>query len=122
MSIPFDMRKLAVAATGFVAFLNLYSPQALLPTLASEFGTGAAGISAIMTAGTAAIAITAPFTSAAADVLGRRRVITAAMLAVVAPMALIATSHSVEAMIVWRFLQGLLLPPMRLNHHLHLAR
>ena len=43
-----DPRKIAVATAGFCAFLNLYSPQALLPALAREFGVGAAEISAIM--------------------------------------------------------------------------
>src|SRR5262249_49814820 len=81
---------LAVAAAGFCAFLNLYAPQSLLPLLASEFGVGAALISTIMTAGTLAIALTAPFTGVVADVLGRKRVISVAMFAVVIPTALIA--------------------------------
>jgi predicted MFS family arabinose efflux permease len=110
--MSFDPRKLAVATAGFCAFLNLYSPQALLPELANEFGVGPADISATMTAGTAAIALTAPFTGAAADVLGRKRVIIVAMLAVSVPMALIALASDVQSMIVWRFLQGLLLPPI----------
>jgi MFS transporter, YNFM family, putative membrane transport protein len=107
-----DPRKIAVATAGFCAFLNLYSPQALLPALAREFGVGAAEISAIMTASALAIALTAPFTGAVADVLGRKRVITAAMLAVVVPMAGAAWAHDVNALIVWRFIQGLLLPPI----------
>ena len=65
-----DPRKIAVATAGFCAFLNLYSPQALLPALAREFGVGAAEISTIMTASALAIALTAPFTGAIADVLG----------------------------------------------------
>jgi predicted MFS family arabinose efflux permease len=107
-----DPRKIAVATAGFCAFLNLYSPQALLPALAREFGVGAAEISTIMTASTLAIALTAPFTGAVADVLGRKRVITAAMLAVVVPMAGAAWAPDVHALIVWRFVQGLLLPPI----------
>jgi MFS transporter, YNFM family, putative membrane transport protein len=107
-----DPRKIAVATAGFCAFLNLYSPQALLPALAREFGTGAAEISAIMTASALAIALTAPFTGAIADMLGRKRVITAAMLAVVVPMAGAALAADVPALIAWRFLQGLLLPPI----------
>jgi YNFM family putative membrane transporter len=107
-----DTRNIAVAAAGFFAFLNLYSPQALLPQLAREFGVGAAEISSIMTASALAIALTAPFTGAAADVLGRKRVIAAAMLAVVVPMAGAAFAADVRALIVWRFLQGLLLPPI----------
>ena len=50
-------RTVAVAAAGFCAFLNLYSPQALLPALAREFGVGPAEISAIMTASALAIAV-----------------------------------------------------------------
>ena len=110
--MSFDPRKLAVATAGFCAFINLYSPQALLPELAREFGVGPPEISATMTAATAAIALTAPFTGALADVLGRRRVITVAMLAVVIPMVMIALSTDVQSMIVWRFVQGLLLPPI----------
>src|SRR5712692_5440711 len=107
-----DSRKIAVAIAGFCAFLNLYSPQALLPALAREFGVGAAEISAIMTASALAIALTAPFTGAIADVLGRKRVITTAMLAVVVPMAGAALAQDVQALIAWRFVQGLLLPPV----------
>jgi MFS transporter, YNFM family, putative membrane transport protein len=107
-----DPRKIAVATAGFCAFLNLYSPQALLPALAREFGVGAAEVSTIMTASALAIALTAPFTGAVADVLGRKRVITAAMLAVVVPMAGAALAPDVNALIVWRFIQGLLLPPI----------
>jgi MFS transporter, YNFM family, putative membrane transport protein len=107
-----ESRKIAVATAGFCAFLNLYSPQALLPALAREFGAGAAEISTIMTASALAIALTAPFTGAIADVLGRKRVITAAMLAVVVPMAGAALAPDVEALIAWRFVQGLLLPPI----------
>src|SRR5262252_8649317 len=110
--MPVDSRKIAIAATGFCTFLHLYSPQPLLPELAREFGVGPAEMSSVMTASAAAIALTAPFTGALADVIGRKRVITAAMLAVVIPMTLIALSTSLESMIVWRFLQGLLLPPI----------
>ena len=83
-----------------------------LPELAREFAASPAEMSSVMTASAAAIALTAPFTGALADVIGRKRVITAAMLAVVIPMALIALATSLEGMIVWRFLQGLLLPPI----------
>jgi MFS transporter, YNFM family, putative membrane transport protein len=107
-----DRRTVAIAAAGFCAFLNLYSPQALLPALSREFGVGAAEISTIMTASTLAIALSAPFTGAVADVLGRKRVIAAAMLAVTVPMAGAAFATDVPALIAWRFLQGLLLPPI----------
>jgi MFS transporter, YNFM family, putative membrane transport protein len=107
-----DFRRLAVAVAGFSTFLHLYAPQALLPELAREFDVGAAQISAMITAGTLAIALTAPFTGAAADVLGRKRLITAAMFAVTVPMVMATISTDVETIIAWRFIQGLLLPPI----------
>ncbi len=107
-----DFRALAVATAGFTAFVNLYSPQALLPELAREFGVGAGDISALMTAGTGAIALTAPFTGALADVLGRKRLITAAAFAVVVPTLIMALATSVPQLVFWRFVQGLLLPPI----------
>ena len=110
--MAFDPRSLAVATAGFCAFVNLYSPQALLPELAREFGVGAGEISWLMTAGTGAIALTAPFTGALADVVGRKRLITAAMFAVVAPTVIMTLLSSVPALAFWRFVQGLLLPPI----------
>ncbi|MFL6798819.1 MAG: MFS transporter [Xanthobacteraceae bacterium] len=110
--MPLDTRKLAIATAGFATFLHLYSPQALLPALAMDLGVGAAEISAVMTASTLAIALTAPFTGVLADVLGRKRVITAAMLAVAVPMAGAALAPDLLGLILWRFLQGLLLPPI----------
>ena len=110
--MAFDFRRLAVATAGFSTFLHLYAPQALLPELAREFEVGAAQISAMITAGTLAIALTAPFTGAAADVLGRKRLITTAMFAVIVPIVMATISTDVETIIVWRFIQGLLLPPI----------
>jgi MFS transporter, YNFM family, putative membrane transport protein len=110
--MAFDLRALAIATAGFSAFVNLYSPQALLPELSREFGVGAGAISALMTASTAAIALTAPFTGTLADVLGRKRLITAAAFAVVAPTLLMTLASSVPQLVIWRFVQGLLLPPI----------
>jgi predicted MFS family arabinose efflux permease len=107
-----DPRRIAVALAGYCAFLNLYSLQALLPLLAQEFGVGAGRISAAMTASAVAIALTAPFAGAVADVLGRKRVIAAAMIAIAVPMIMVATATSVNGLIAWRFAQGLLLPPI----------
>ena len=110
--MAFDTRSLAIATAGFCAFVNLYSVQALLPALAAEFGVGADEISWLMTAGTAAIALTAPFTGALADVVGRKRLITAAMFAAVVPTMIMTLVASVPAFVFWRFVQGLLLPPI----------
>jgi len=108
----FDPRSVGVAIAGFAAFVNLYSPQALLPELSREFGVGAGEISGLMTASTAAIALSAPFTGALADVVGRKRLITAAMFAIALPTVIMTFSASVAELAVWRFVQGLLLPPI----------
>ncbi len=107
-----DRRRYAVALAGAGAFLNLYSPQAVLPLLAREFGASEASIALIMFASTFAIAVTAPFTGAIADVIGRKRVIIGAMIALVIPTVMTAFAPSLEAMIFWRFVQGLVLPPI----------
>jgi predicted MFS family arabinose efflux permease len=105
-------RQMAVGLAGFVSFLNLYSPQAILPLLGQEFAAGAAEISAIMTAGTLSVALIAPFTGTVADVLGRKRVIVIAMAIAVIPTALQALAPTLTSLIVWKFLQGLALPPV----------
>ena len=103
-------RRLAVAINGFCTFLNLYSPQALLPELSREFGASAAEISTIMTASTLAVALTAPVTGAIADVFGRKRVIAFALFAVSVPTVMLTLAPDVHAIAVWRFVQGLFMP------------
>jgi predicted MFS family arabinose efflux permease len=105
-------RQLAVGLAGFVSFLNLYSPQAILPLLAGEFGASAAEISAIMAAGALSVALIAPFTGTVADVVGRKRVIVFAMTVIAVPTALQALSPTLDGVIFWKFVQGLCLPPI----------
>lgn len=107
-----DRRRVAVALAGFITFLDLYSPQALLPMLSRELGAGAGDVSLTVSATTFAIALIAPFTGTVADVLGRKRVIVAAMIALVVPTALVALASGLSGMVLWRFVQGLLLPPI----------
>lgn len=105
-------RRAAVGIPGFCAFFNLYGPQSLLPSLAREFDASPAEISLTMTATTLAIAISAPFAGAIADMLGRKRVIVAAMIVATIPLIMIALAPSLHALIVWRFVLGLALPPI----------
>ncbi len=110
--MPFDARRIAVVFCAICAFLHLYSPQAVLPLMAQEFGVGAASASLIITASTLAVAATAPFTGAVADVLGRKRVIIVAMVLLLIPGVMLPLSGSLQELIFWRFVQGLLLPPI----------
>src|SRR5690349_13391295 len=104
--------RLAAGVAGYCAFINLYSPQAILPLLSQEFGASAAEISTIITVSTLAVAVTAPFTGTVADVLGRKRVIVAAMFMLVVPTVMVGLSNSLPALIFWRAVQGLVLPPI----------
>ncbi|MGE3145129.1 MAG: MFS transporter [Pseudorhodoplanes sp.] len=107
-----DSRHIAIALAGLGAFLNLYAPQAILPLLAEEFRASPAEMAATMTATTLAIALSAPFTGALSDMVGHKRMIAGAMFALLIPTVMVAFSASLEAIIVWRFVQGLMLPPI----------
>src|SRR2546421_13061354 len=101
-----SFRRAAVGIPGFCAFFNLYGPQSLLPSLAREFDASPAQISLTITATTLAIAISAPFAGAIADVVGRKRVIVAAMIVAAIPLIMIALAPSLHALIFWRFKIG----------------
>ena len=107
-----DRRRYAVALAGAGAFLNLYSPQAVLPLLAEGIRHDRSGHRAHHVRVDPCVALTAPFTGVIADVIGRKRVITAAMIALVIPTVMSALSPNLETMIFWRFVQGLVLPPI----------
>ena len=104
--------RLAAGIAGYCAFINLYSPQSILPLLSQEFGAGAAEVSTIITVSTLAVALTAPFTGTVADVLGRKRVIVAAMFVLVIPTVMVGLSTNLTALIFWRAVQGMVLPPI----------
>ena len=104
--------RIAASIAGFCTFINLYSPQAILPLLSQEFGATARDISAIITASTLAVAIIAPFSGTVADVVGRKRVIVTAMVVLAIPTVFSAMSDSLHALIFWRFVQGLAMPPV----------
>ncbi|MGA7972109.1 MAG: MFS transporter [Pseudolabrys sp.] len=105
-------RQLAVGLAGYSCFINLYSPQAILPLLSQDFHAGAAQISTIITAATLAVAITAPFTGTVADVIGRKRVIVSAMVLLTVPTVMVSLAPTLGSVIFWRFVQGLALPPI----------
>jgi YNFM family putative membrane transporter len=105
-------RQLAVGIVGYCCFINLYSPQAILPLLSTEFGAGPAEISTIMTASTLAVALTAPFTGTVADVLGRKRVIVTALAVLALPTLMASMAPTLSLLVFWRFVQGLTLPPI----------
>jgi MFS family permease len=107
-----DRRALGIAFAAIAAFIDLYATQALLPLFAREFQASPAAVSHTVSATTFAVALIAPFTGAVADMLGRKRVIITAMFALVVPTVMVALAPSLGAIVAWRFVQGLLLPPI----------
>jgi MFS transporter, YNFM family, putative membrane transport protein len=107
-----DKRALGVAFAAVGAFIELYATQALLPLLTHEFDATPAAVSRTVSAATFAVALVAPFTGAVADALGRKRVIVTAMVALAVPTLMAGFAPTLEALVFWRFVQGLLLPPI----------
>ena len=101
---------MAVVFAGFTAFLTLYATQPLLPLLTSVFRASKVAVSLTVTGATVGVALSAPFIGTIADRFGRKRVIvsSACLLAVATFGA--ATARSLDALIVWRFLQGIVTP------------
>jgi MFS transporter, YNFM family, putative membrane transport protein len=110
--MPIDTRRIAIVFAAGGAFLHLYAPQTVLPMMSAEYGIGAADASLIVTAGTLAVALTAPFTGALSDVLGRKRVIVVAMALLLIPATMTAFAPTFQQLVFWRFVHGLLLPPI----------
>jgi len=107
-----DSRRIAIALTGLCAFINLYATQPLLPLFTRDFDASPAEVSLSIGATTLAVALGAPFVGMIADVLGRKRIIAGAMALMVIPTAAIPLSGSIGELVFWRFVQGLLLPPI----------
>lgn len=105
-----DKRQLAVGAAGFCAFTNLYPVQALLPDLMSSFHASAAEVGLTVSAGTAAVALTAPFAGAISDALGRKSIILTCLAAVALVTLSTALAGSIDSLIAWRFVVGLFIP------------
>ena len=103
-------RIIAVAIAGFATFINLYTPQAILPAIAGTFGAGPAQTGLAITATLLAVALVAPFVGAVSDRLGRKRLIVGACFVLTVPALLIALSPNLAVLIGLRFVQGLLFP------------
>lgn len=99
-----------VVLAGFCAFLNLYATQPLLPLLANYFHRSHADVTLTVTAGTAGVAIAAPFAGQVADRIGRKRVIVASALLLGLTAFPAAMASSLAALTFWRFVQGLATP------------
>jgi predicted MFS family arabinose efflux permease len=101
---------LAVFAAGIATFVNMYCTQAILPVLARTFDVAPGSTGLTVTAPLLATAIMAPIVGGISDRFGRKKLILTAAILLVLPTALAAGAGSFHAFLLWRFIQGLMLP------------
>jgi predicted MFS family arabinose efflux permease len=107
---PGPLAAAAVFLAGVCAFLQLYCTQPLLPLFTQLFHVTKASAGLTVSAATIAVAISAPFFGALTERLARKRVIVASIVGMAIPTLLAATATSLTQLIVWRFLQGVMVP------------
>jgi predicted MFS family arabinose efflux permease len=110
VSLLTDVRALMVGLTGFCVFLSVYATQTLLPLFADLFHATKLATSLTVSATTIAIALAAPAVGLLAERVGRRRVMIGSVALLTLPILLSATAASLNAIIAWRFVQGLIMP------------
>jgi len=103
-------RQLAVGVAGFCAFTNLYPVQAILPELIEKFHATPTEAGLTVSAGTAAVALTAPFSGVISDLWGRKRMIVVCLAAVTLVTLCTALAGSITSLVAWRFAVGLFIP------------
>ena len=95
---------------GMCTFLNVYCTQPLLPYLQRVYNSSVIGISLTVSSTIIAVALMAPIVGLMAESIGRKKVIVPSLYALTVPTLLAATSHSLHALVFWRFMQGLFVP------------
>jgi len=101
---------LACVLAGMCTFLNVYCTQPLLPYLQRVYNSTVIGISLTVSSTILAVALMAPVVGLLAESIGRKTVIVPSLYALTVPTLLAATSQSLQALIFWRFMQGLFVP------------
>ena len=105
-----DRSRAVVAIGGFCAFLDLYTPQAVLPQLADSMAITPAAAGSLVGATTLAVAGAAPFAGMLSDRFGRKATIVTATVLLAVPSLLLCFAGSFHQILLLRFLQGLLIP------------
>jgi len=101
---------IAVTLAGIAAFLNLYATQPLLPLFEQIFHASKAEVGRTVSAVTLGVALSAPFCGSLAERVGRRKVIVISIFLLALPTIMTAMSHGLVQLVVWRFLQGIIIP------------
>lgn len=106
-----DYRRLLAAlfCAGVATFAQLYSPQAVLPLIAHDLGTGAAAAALAVSAATIGLAVGVIPWAALADRIGRVQAMTISVTAATVLGLLVPFSPTYELLLCGRFLEGLVL-------------
>ncbi len=100
----------ACMLAGMCTFLNVYDTQPLLPYLRLVYNASEIAVSLTVSATILAVALAAPVVGLMAESIGRKKVIVPSLYALTVPTLLASTSHSLNQLIFWRFMQGLFVP------------
>ena len=100
----------AAAVTGMLAFIQVYSVQAILPLFERDFQASPVVLGYTVGATVLGVAITSPFMGMLSDAWGRKWLIVSSVFFLAVPTALLSLAGTVEQVIVLRFLQGVAVP------------
>jgi predicted MFS family arabinose efflux permease len=107
---PSLLAAIAVTLCGVCAFLEVYCTQPLLPLLTQLFHASKTAVGVTVSATTLGVALSAPFVGVLTERLPRKTVIVVSLFGMALPTLLAATATSLLQLIVWRFLQGVMVP------------
>jgi MFS transporter, YNFM family, putative membrane transport protein len=99
-----------VFVCGMIAFLTLYATQPLLPLLEALFHASKSAVGWTVSASTLGVAIAAPLIGTFTERMNRKRVIIISILLLAVPTCAAASSTSLDWLVFWRLLQGLITP------------
>lgn len=98
----------ALFCAGVATFAQLYSPQAVLPLIASDLGVGAANAALVISASTVGLAIGVIPWSALADRVGRVKAITMSVSGATVVGLVVPFAPTFGLLMAGRFVEGLL--------------
>ena len=102
--------ELTLLLVGVFAFVQVYSVQSILPELQQGLNASVVAIGNAVGVTVLAVAFVSPVTGMISDAFGRRWLVVTSVFLLVIPTALMTQVHSIEALLVLRFLQGLAVP------------
>jgi YNFM family putative membrane transporter len=100
-------RSLLIAVIGFLTLVDLFATQAILPTLAKDYGVSPSQIGLAANASTLGMAVAGLLVGVFSRSIERRRAISLSLLALSVPTALLAVAPNLTVFALLRVVQGL---------------